>query len=77
MNSATIVVGAEDPALATERLILEGSPSRVLLDASQGAALLVVGAGGRGGFLGLLLGSVASQVVNHGVCPVVVVPKPD
>ncbi len=79
MLDATIgrVTEAQNAALATERLVLEGSPSRVLLEASVGAALLVVGARGRGGFLGLLLGSVATQVVNHGTCPVVVVPKPD
>ncbi len=70
------VAGADDPLLVTERLVLEGSPSRVLLDVSEGASLLVVGARGRGGFIGLLVGSVASQVVNHAVCPVVVVPRP-
>jgi nucleotide-binding universal stress UspA family protein len=71
------VAGAEDPLLAAQRLVLEGSPSRVLLDVSEGASLLVVGARGRGGFIGLLVGSVASQVVNHAVCPVVVVPRPE
>ena len=71
------VAEAQNVALAIERLVLEGSPSRVLLEASEGAALLVVGARGRGGFLGLLLGSVATQVVNHGTCPVVVVPTPE
>ncbi|HEX7095468.1 MAG TPA: universal stress protein [Acidimicrobiales bacterium] len=56
--------------------IYEGSPSRCLLDRSADALMLVVGARGHGGFLHLLLGSVATQCVNHATVPVVVVPSP-
>ena len=44
-----------------------------LLDAAEGADLLVVGSRGLGGFTGLLLGSVSQQCVQHAGCPVVIV----
>ncbi|WKX16556.1 MULTISPECIES: universal stress protein [unclassified Streptomyces] len=50
-----------------------GTPAGVLLHAAQGAALLVVGSRGLGGFTGLLLGSVAQHCVQHAPCPVLVV----
>jgi nucleotide-binding universal stress UspA family protein len=55
----------------------EGSASAVLTAEAADADLLVVGARGRGGFLGLLLGSAASQVLSHAPCPVVIVPVRD
>jgi nucleotide-binding universal stress UspA family protein len=48
-------------------------PTRVLTDASEQAAMVVLGARGRGGFAGLLMGSVTQAVLQHARSPVVVV----
>ncbi len=55
--------------------VAQGLAANVLIDASQKADLVVVGSRGHGGFVGLLLGSVAQQVATHSRCPVVVVPS--
>jgi nucleotide-binding universal stress UspA family protein len=54
-----------------------GHPARVLVDAADGADLLVVGCRGHGGFAGMLLGSVSQHVLAHAPCPVVVVHQHD
>lgn len=48
-------------------------PIRVLADASQHAALVVVGSRGRGAFTGMLLGSVSQGILHHARCTVAVV----
>ena len=67
------LVGADCPGVEADVEAVLGTPAETLVDASEGAELLVVGSRGRGGFSGLLLGSVSQQVVSHAHVPVLVV----
>jgi len=53
--------------------VRQGHPTNVLLEASKGAQILILGSRGHGGFVGLLLGSVSSACAEHATCPVLVV----
>ncbi|MFD7503431.1 universal stress protein [Streptomyces sp. NPDC059850] len=54
----------------------EGPARKALLDASDDADLLVVGARRRQGHFGMQLGLVNHAVLHHARCPVAVVPQP-
>jgi nucleotide-binding universal stress UspA family protein len=61
------------PDVEVHAVVRRGAPAQVVLAAADDAELVVVGSRGRGGFRGLLLGSVSQTVLHHAVCPVVVV----
>ena len=71
-DTLAAVVDPSDADRVSQRVVM-GHPARVLLDAAAGADLLVVGSRGRGGFTGMLLGSVSQQVISRARCPVIVV----
>ena len=67
--------GSSDGDRVSQRVV-QGHPAQVLVDAAADAALLIVGSRGRGGFTGMLLGSVSQHVIARAACPVVVVRAP-
>ena len=61
------------PSISVEYNVVRAGAREALIEASRSAELLVVGARGRGGFAGLLLGSVSQTLLHHAHCPVTVV----
>ncbi|MGW0885987.1 universal stress protein [Streptomyces sp. NPDC002671] len=66
---------AEYPQVRAHRSVLEGPASKILVDRSAAADLVVVGAHRRTGHFGLQIGRVGHTLLHHAQCPVAVVPQ--
>jgi nucleotide-binding universal stress UspA family protein len=73
LAEATAGPRADHPDLVMRSTVVCEPAGPALVAASADAALVVVGSRGRGGFVGMLLGSVARTVTHHAECPVLVV----
>ncbi len=73
------LAGAQEqfPDVQIERVLTRDRPVRALLKEAATAQLLVVGSHGRGGFQGMLLGSVSRALIDYSPCPLAVVRPAD
>ena len=61
------------PSLKLVSSLIQGPTAQTIMDRAKEADMVVVGSRGRGGFSGLLLGSVGQQLVHHCPAPVVII----
>lgn len=65
LDEAVADVYGGDSAASVSTRVIQGHAAEVLVEASKGAELLVVGSRGYGGFADALLGSVSTYCVHH------------
>ncbi|WP_341953414.1 universal stress protein [Salinibacterium sp. TMP30] len=66
------VFGGDRPSWFSTK-VKPGLAAHALIEESIGAEMLILGSRGRGGFVGLLLGSVSTACAQHAHCPVLIV----
>jgi nucleotide-binding universal stress UspA family protein len=73
LEEAESVATDRSPSLKIDTELIPGAPQMVLTVASHEADMLVLGNRGRGGFTGMLMGSLAAALAHRASCPVVIV----
>lgn len=71
-DKTAAALGAAAPSSVTVEATI-GAAAAQLIEASEGADLIVVGSHGVGGFTRMVMGSTSAQVAQHAHCPVVIV----
>ncbi|CAL9637491.1 Universal stress protein [Streptomyces sp. enrichment culture] len=74
LHGEVAAYASRQPNVVVRERVVQGHPVEALSWEAVGALGVVVGTRGRGGFAGMLLGSVSQGVLQHARCPVVVVP---
>ena len=73
LNQSLAELQATDQSVEIIERLEQASPAAAIIEASKEAVLTVVGSRGRGGFAGLVLGSVSGSVLAHADSAVMVV----
>lgn len=68
-----VATAAQAHGVEAETIVGDGDPAQLLLQHADGATMLAVGSRGRGGFVGLLLGSTSRELARKAHVPVLVV----
>ena len=76
VDRAVDVAREAHPDLRVVGHVCHSRPAQTLVEAGRLAELVVISRRGQGGFVNLLLGSTADQVVRHAPCAVLVVRPP-
>lgn len=63
---------AKHPSVKVQTELVDGNPTRTLVDKSHDSDMVVIGARGIGGFEGLTLGRVAVDLLSHATSPVLI-----
>ncbi len=74
LDSAAARVAERYPDLGVDKdVLLRDAGGRSIADFGGDAGIIVVGSRGRGGFVGMLLGSFSHSVIHYATCPVMVI----
>jgi nucleotide-binding universal stress UspA family protein len=72
LETAVAPIRTAHPGVGVDARVVRGHPAPILVEASKGADLLVVGNRGHGGFVGMVIGSVSAYCAERAHCPVLV-----